>query len=195
MSELNFSQPERRSLAKPVLIAFAVLAVVFTAIYFLTPHSAPRLTVTRTVLYPAHIVFSASKAQSSLANGTRVVGQQDTAEDDLYVLTTVKIDNRLPVPMFIKDITATLNNADGTTFSTSAVEKQDLDAVYTSFPAVKALASPPLLRESSVPAGQTAEGMVMLQLPIPQSTWDRRQSATLTLDFYHQPSITLPIPK
>lgn len=191
MADLTFAQPERRNLARPALIAAAVLIAVFAILYAVNPHQTAEIQVTRAVIYPAHLVYKAEKMQS----GMHVVGRADAAEDDLYVLATIHIADKLGVPLFLKDFTATLTNPDGTVFQTSAVEQGDLKAVFAAFPAVGDLATRPLLRESSVAPKQSVDGMVLLQFPVPQAVWDQRKSATVTIDFYHQPSMTVEIPK
>ncbi len=101
------------------------------------------------------------------------------AQDDLYVLATLRIEDRLNLPLFLKDFTATLVTADGEEFNTSATEKQDIPALFITFPAIEKLASAPLLRETLISPGQSAEGMVLLHFPVTQATWNSRKSATL----------------
>ena len=185
MADPTFSQPEPRTFLVPVLIATAILGVVFALILWLTPHRIADLAVTHTAVLPTRTVFT---------SGTMVVGNQDQAEEDLYVLATVRIDDRLRLPLFIKDITATLTTPEGET-TASAVQKNDLPNLYLTFPALKPLASAPLLRETAIQPGQHAEGMVLLHFPIAQAQWDQRQSAVITIDFYHQGELTVPIPK
>ena len=62
------------------------------------------------------------------------------------------------------------------------------------FPALKDLASSPLLRETLIAPGQTAEGMVLLRFPVTQAVWNARKSATLNVDLYHQGPLTISIP-
>jgi hypothetical protein len=76
--------------------------------------------------------------------------------------------------------------AGGEEVTTSAVEKLDLDNVYTSFPALKPLASEPLLRETMISPGQSAEGMILLHFPVTKEVWDHRRKAVLNVDLYHQ---------
>jgi hypothetical protein len=186
MADLSFSQPERRSFLVPGLIALAVLGIVFTLLFTLTPHRIADLTVTHTAILPTHTVYK---------SGAMIVGKPDQAQDDLYVLTTVRVQNDLKLPLFIKDITGTLTSADDSQATTSAVEKLDLPNLYITFPALKPLASPPLLRETAIPPGQSAEGMVLLHFSADQPIWDQRKSATVTIDFYHQGPLTVTIPK
>ena len=176
VSDLKFAQPARRNLLVPVLLAFLILGIVLALVLKFTPHKTADLTITRTAIYPAHTVFRSDSI---------IVANQHT-EDDLYVLTTLRIDDRLHLPLFLKDFTATLTTAEGEEITTSAVEKQDLDNVYTSFPALKPLASEPLLRETMISPGQSAEGMVLLHFPVTKEIWDHRRTAVLNIDLYHQ---------
>ena len=176
MPDLQFAQPVRRNLLVPVLLAFLILGIILALVLRFTPHKTAELAITRTVVFPTHTVFKSD---------TIVVGNQHT-ENDLYVVTTLRIDDRLHLPLFLKDFTATLTTAEGEEISTSAVEQRDLDNVYTTFPELKALATAPLLRETMIGPGESAEGMVLLHFPVTKDVWDRRRSAMLNVDLYHQ---------
>ena len=191
MSELTFSQAERRSYLVPALIALAVLGIAAGIFFWRTPMRMGDATVTHLSVVPTHTVFGSDISGSS----TKVVGQQGEAYDDLYVVATVHIDNHLKVPLFINDLSATLVRSDDSDLNATAVEEKDLDTVYANFPNVKAVASAPLLRESRVPPQGSLEGMVLLHFPATQADWDQRKSATINIDFYHQTSMTAPIPK
>jgi hypothetical protein len=176
VSDLKFAQPARRNLLAPVLLAFLILGIVLALLLRFTPHKTADLTITRTTIYPTHTVFKSDS----------IIVANQHAEDALYVLTTLRIDDRLHLPLFLKDFTATLTTAEGEEITTSAVEKPDLENVYTSFPALKPLASEPLLRDTMISPGQSAEGMILLHFPITKEVWDHRRSAVLNIDLYHQ---------
>jgi hypothetical protein len=184
VSDLTFAQPARRNLLAPVLIAFVLLGIVIALVLRYTPHKTADITITATSIYPAHIVF---KSDSILVGS-------DRAQDDLYVLTTLRIEDRLNLPLFLKDFTATLVTADGEEFHTSAAEKQDIPNLFVTFPALKDLASTPLLRETLISPGQSAEGMVLLHFPVTQAMWNSRKSAILNVDLYHQGPLAISIP-
>jgi hypothetical protein len=186
MSDLTFSQSERRSFLVPGIIVAVLVVVAFALIYFFTPHRIADLSVTRTAVLPTHTAFKSS---------TKVVGLGEQAQDDLYVLTTVRIDDKLRLPLIVNDITGTLTSADGTETDTSAIEKLDLPNLYVTFPALVPLSSAPLLRETEIAPGGHAEGMVILHFPVDQATWDQRKSATVTINLYHQGEFTVTIPK
>jgi hypothetical protein len=176
VSDLKFAQPARSNLLAPVLLAFLILGITLALVMRFTPRRTADLTIKHTAIYPAHTVF---KSDSILVG-------HDRTEDDLYVLTTLRIDDRLRLPLFLKDFTATLTTADGQEFTTSATEKDDFANVYASFPALKPLASEPLLRETMINPGQSAEGMILLRFPVTQDVWDHRRTAILHIDLYHQ---------
>jgi hypothetical protein len=176
VSDLKFAQPARRNLLAPVLLAFLILGIVLALLLRFTPHRTADLTITRTTVYPTHTVF---KSDSIIVANQR-------AEEVLYVLTTLHIDDRLHLPLFLKDFTATLTTGEGEEITTSAVEKPDLENVYTSFPALKPLASEPLLRDTMISPGQSAEGMILLHFPVTKEVWDHRRTAVLNVDLYHQ---------
>ncbi len=185
MADLTFSQPERRNFFVPIALAVVVLALASALLIRFTPHRIPVLIVKHTSTWQAHTIF---KSDSILVG-------QDKAQDDLYVLATLRIQDPLKVPLFLKDFTGTLTTASGETLSVSAAEKLELPALYETFPALKSLASTPLLREAAILPGRTAEGMILLHFPVTEDAWSHRQSATLTVDFYHQgpQSIALPV--
>jgi hypothetical protein len=174
--ELTFAQPARRNLLVPVLIAFLVLGLAIALVLRISPHRTADLSITRTAIYPVHTVL---KSEST------VVGS-DRSQDDLYILTTLRVEDNLRLPLFLKDFTATLTAREGQQFTTSAVEQHDLPTVLTVYPALKDLSSTPLLRETMVPPGGFAEGMVLLRFPVTQDIWDHRRTAYLNIDFYHQ---------
>jgi hypothetical protein len=186
MSDLSFAQPERRSFLLPALIAIVVLAIVIGIVYSFIPHRVADLTLTHVAVLPTHTVFKSD---------SKVVGQQAPFEDDLYILATVRIDNRLRVPLTLDDITGAITAPDGAETTTSAIQKNDLPNLYVVFPALVPLASAPLLRESIIQPAGRAEGMVLLHYPIAQAEWDQRKSASITLKFYNQDPITVPLPK
>jgi hypothetical protein len=177
VASLTFSQSERRNLLPPILIALAVLGVAFLLYEHINPNIHPQITATHTNIYSFHAII---KGESLLVG-------RDQTEDDLYVLTTLHIDNPLKFPLFLKDFNASLLTADGQLLPSNAVQKDDLPNLYTSFPDLKKLATTPLYRDITIPPGQSAEGMVIFRFSADKDAWGHRKSANATVDFYHQP--------
>jgi hypothetical protein len=179
--DLKFAQSANRNLLAPVLIAFLLLGIVLALVVRHSPKQTVDLTITHTAIYPTHTVFKSDSL---------VVGS-DKAEDVLYVLATLRVDDPLHLPLFLKDFTATLTTADDQKINSSAAEEKDLPNIYTSFPALKSLASSPLRRETLIAPGTATEGMVLLQFPVTLDVWNHRKSAILNVDLYHGGSIPL----
>jgi len=186
MAELTFAQSERRNFLVPGLIALAILAIGLGIFAWLNPHRVPEITVTHTNTLPTHTVFKTD---------TKLVGAQDQAQDDFYVLATVRINDRLKFPLTINEITGTVTGPDDTVVDTTAIGKNDIPNLYITFPALKPLGGPPLLPDTTIESGAQAEGMVLLHFPITQADWDQRKSANITFTFYHQNPVTVTIPK
>jgi hypothetical protein len=188
VSPLTFAQYSRRNYTVPILIAVAVIGLAAGLVYRTLAARTVTATVTQTTAHPVQVLY-----KQPISGAFKVVGQNKAGETDLYLISTVRIENHLTDPLFLKDFTLSFTAPDGERH-TGAIEKNDLDTVYTAFPEIKPLMATPLLRESEIAPGATAQGTVLAQFPIPQSLWDQRQSATLTIDLYHQPSINIPIP-
>lgn len=186
MADFSFSQPERRSYVVPILVVLVIVAAAFGLLYAFTPHRVAELSVTHTAILPTHTVFESKSI---------MVGARDQAQDDLYVVATVKIEDKLRLPIFIKDITGTLTTSDGAQVTASAAQKNDFESIYTSFPKLRSIVSTPLLRETEIQPGQSAEGMVLLHFSVPGTVWEQRSGATITIDTYHQGQLTVAVPK
>jgi Domain of unknown function (DUF4352) len=191
VSDLTFAQPDRRNFALPILLALGVLAVAAGLLAYFFPYKKPQVALTHSTIYIGHTVFEKQNFQ----NGTKVVGQGPSTEDDLYVIATVHIQNPLKVPLTLNDFTATLTGADGSQMQTSGVEKNQLDSVFIAFPELKPMTGTPLLRETVIAPGQSADGTILFQLPVAKTTWDQRQSATFSIDFYRESPVLVTIPK
>ncbi len=190
MADDLFSSPERPNYTLPILLAVAVLALAGFFIYRNTPHTTADIAITHVDLFPAHVEF---------ASDSNIVGVSRQSEDVLYVLATVRITDRLRLPLFLKDFTASLIPSDGSLPpATSAIERSDLLNLYSTFPGLGTLAqhqtAPPLLRESRIDPGQTVTGFVLLHFPVKPEVWNTRNDFVLTVDLYHQPSLSVALP-
>ncbi len=191
MADLTFSQPARRNLVVPVVLAIAVLVASVLIVLHLTPHSTADAAVTHTSVYPSHLVFKSNS----------IVLNSDQVQDDLYILSTLRITNHLRLPIFLKDFRASLHPAPGTAndpLTSSAIEKTDLANLFNTLPALGKFAaaqtSQPLYRETRIEPGQTVEGYIVLHFPGTAALWNNRQAASVSIDLYHQPPLTADIP-
>jgi hypothetical protein len=186
-------QPEPRSSStKTILISAVVLIALFAAgfLYFFHhenhPFAEARITSVQTL--PIHTVFKHQMGEEL----------EDRSEDVIYLIAQVTVDNRFRAPLFLKDLYADLTPPEAAELHSSAAEPRDIAVILASYPKLKALldqAGKPLRRETTIPAGASASGYILLQFPIDEKAWQTRQASTLHIDFYHNSTITVPFPK
>jgi len=189
MPEFNPTVIETSSKRNSVLIATGVLVVIVVLLYIFNRDKQPEVTVVKTKTYTARTEMSAIKGAMN------VVGAAAHIDTDLYVAVNLRFTNKSHQPMFIKDETAVLTAPDHSILETEALRPGDLPNVYAAFPDIQAMASTPLARDTQISPGQTVEGMVLLHFPgATEANWNPRESAVLTIDFFHQPPLAITIP-
>lgn len=192
MADLNFNTGENRSrsMLLPIVLALVVLAAAgawFTRTYV---HASVTGSVDHVALYPVHTEYK---------RGSGILVGQNQTEDALYVIADVTLHDRSEVPLFVKSMSGTFTMDDGTEVDANVIDQNDIARLMAMFPKLKAaadsLGSKPLQRESTVAAGATGGGYVILSYNVPQSVWEKRKAAGVSIDFYHQDELTLPLPK
>ena len=190
MPEFNPGLIPSRSPLLAILAAAGILVATAGAVFYFNPHNTADLSITRVQIYSAHTQTQGIRSKA------HVMGMAAREDNDLYVLINVKITDKLRLPLFIKDETAVLTAPDHTITEVSALQTQELANAYAAFPALRALASAPLTRDTKIAPGQTAEGMVLLYFPgAKEADWNSRESASLTFNLFHQSPQTITIPK
>ncbi len=189
MPEFNAGLIPSRSPLPAILIAAGVLVAIAAAVLYFNPRKTADLSITRVQTYTAHTETKPYKG------GIHIIGAPARIEDDLYVLVNVKLTDKLRLPLFIKDETAVLTAPDHSITEVSALQRDEITNVYASFPAVQALASAALSRDTQTAPGQTSEGLILLHFPgATDKDWTTRKSCTLTIQFFHQAPETLTVP-
>ncbi len=184
MQPPTFAQPERRSFVIPVLIALVILAAVVVTLH----------RTTTTSLTAAHLHTEILPNTTVYRSDTIVVGPPETVYT-LFVVSTLRIDNRRTQPVSLDDLVLTLTDPAGAQLTAPALRPQELANAEVSFPKLKPLVTAPLLlREAPIAPGQSAQGTAIFSVAVPQSVWDTRKSATITVTPYHLDPITLAIP-
>ncbi len=195
MAEFLSSTQEPSNLRKVLitgLIVAAALAAVFGIFYHHENHAPLEATATRVLTLPLHTVYGQSKGSAA------IVGAGET-EDSIYIVPLLRIQNRSDVPLFLKDITSSVTLGDGRENPGRRIGARDRDRLQQLVPGIA-----PLLKQASLPAldpeqqvapNATAEGYAIFLYSMPSTEWDKRQAASVRLDFYHQDAVTIPLPK
>jgi hypothetical protein len=186
MDDLQFTQAERRSFRGPILGAIALLILLAGLYTWRFPSTRVQAAVVSTQVLPTSTVYKSDSI---------VVGPAHT-ETVLFVATTLKVDNQMQIPVSVDGLTLTLTDPSGAQLAAKAATRSDIEAIEQSFPKVKPmLVSGLLMPDAEIPAGQKATGVVLFSLQVTQAIWDQRKSAEIAIDLYHQPSVTVVIPK
>ncbi len=186
--DLTHERSTLRTLLVAVVVLVALAAAAFGIFYHHENHAPVELSSTRTLVLPLH---------STYTHTGKIAGGPEGGDDTTYVVAALHVQDRASVPLFIKDITGSLQLADGTPVSFTRIKPADMDRLLEIVPTLKPvlqhIATPPLQLEQNIPAGTAADGYVVFQLAGPQSAWDTRKTAAITLDFYHQDSTSVTV--
>ena len=185
VSEPIFASPERRSLLVPILLAVALLVLAAGLAVHFYPATTVDIVHLHTEILPTHTVFRSDSI---------VLGPPQTS-DVLFVASTIRVDNKLRIPITLDDFSCTLTDPSGAVMSVKASTNSDLAAQETSFPALKPLVTNVLRRDVSIDPGKSTEGTVLLSFPFTKEQWDARKSATIQVDIYHGQHLYVDIPR
>jgi len=193
--ELHVVSPDDENNPLPkILIAAAVMIVIGVAVFLLNPTETAELSVQKVDLFAPHTVMNAAEG------GGQVVGVAPSAEDDLYVVATLKITDKLRLPIFVDSYTATLVTSSGATLDATIVAGQLLPKVGETFPQILPLVNPPAATpikfDDAIQPGDTKVGSVVLLFPnASEKIWREKKSATLTLTLSHDAApLTVALP-
>ena len=148
----------------PIVIALIAVAIVVAIVAFAN-RSHP--------VASANIVKVATADQS----GNTMVGVQ------------VKLDNKIPKQLWIRDITSELETADGKRYIDNAAPSSDVNRYLQAFPPLQEVKADPLREELKIPAGTSYTGFSIFSYPVDKQTFDSRKSLTLRIGFYDQPTL------
>jgi len=183
--DLKLAPPaDSNRLIPKLIIAAVIMIIVGVAIYFLNPRKTAEITVQKTQLFAPHTEFKAAPG------GGQIIGTPATAEDDLYVVATLGIEDKLRLPIFLTNISATMTTQDGAALEATVISPLDVSRLEETFPQITTLvsppAAPPLKFQDAISAGTTRVGTVLILFPqISQRQWRAKKSATLTLHLAH----------
>ena len=185
--------PDHNRLIPKLLVAALVMVVVGVAVFLLNPRKTAEISVEKIDLFAPHTEFTAMPSASHL------IGARPTSEDDVYVVATLRITDKLRLPIFLATASATMTTADGSTVEATVISPLDLPRLEGTFPQMLPLVSPPAATpirfEDAVTPGATRVGTVVLLFPqTSEKAWKAKKSATLTVQLAHDAApITIPL--
>lgn len=189
MPDLRLASESERSPLRYILIAFVILGAVATAIFLLTPRKTAETVVQKVDLFSPHTEFS-----QLAGSGPHIVGAPKSSEDDLYVVVTLQITDKLHLPIFLTGETATLIFSDNSTMQPSIITQDQFSRLSAIFPKLAAFGKP-LNDTDAIQPGTTRQGTIILLFPgLTEAAWHTKKSATLTYTLAHQSPQTVALP-
>lgn len=183
--DLKLASPtDNNRLIPKLMIATVVMVVIGVAVYFLNPRKTAQITVQKTQIFAPHTEFRAAPG------GGQLIGAPASTEDDVYLVATLSIEDKLRLPIYLTNISATMTTQDGSALEATVVSPLDLARLEETFPQILPLvsppAAPPLQFQAAISAGATRVGTVVLLFPqTSQQQWQAKKSATLTVHLAH----------
>lgn len=186
--------PDHNNPVPKFLLAAAVMTVVGIAIFMLNPRKTAEISVQKVDIFAPHTVMNAT------AGVNKIIGEAASSEDDLYVVATIKVTDKLRLPISIDSYSATLTMAGGGTVDATVIAGNYLPRVGDTFPQFLPLVQPPAARpikfDDSIGPGETLVGTVVLLFPnASEKDWHAKKSAILHVSLAHNAaplSIALP---
>src|ERR1700759_2983163 len=131
---MNLGPTESKSPIKAILIATALLLAVHATLCFTPWRNQAEVTVTHTEVFAPHSVYKA--LPGAPIKGMHILGNssQPVAEDNVYVIATVRFSNQMTIPVFYSSATATMIDKDNLSQEATVVATRDQPRLEGIFP-------------------------------------------------------------
>jgi hypothetical protein len=131
------------------------------------------------------------KSKPTSAGAIReVVAAEQPDKASVLVLVRLVVENKGEKPFWVRGSRVQLKTAEGE-WTDDAASAVDHDRYFQAFPELVPHRVPPLRVETRIPPGASQEGIVIVSFPVNKQAFDQRQSLTVTVDAYDQPSLIL----
>jgi hypothetical protein len=153
----------------PLLVAGAIVAVVVAVI----------------------ALSNRTKPSAALAI-TKVVAAAQ--EDNTMAAIQIKLDNQVEGPLWIKEIRAEVETADGKKFSDLASPAVDASRYMEAFPALQEAKADFLKEDLKIPTRTSFNGVAIFSYPVTKTVFDARKQITIRIQLYDRGLLVASIP-
>lgn len=119
-----------------------------------------------------------------------VAAAEQPDKASVLVLVRLAVENKGEKPFWVRAMRVHLETSQGK-WDDEAASAVDHDRYFQAFPELAAHRAPALQVEAKIPPGAKQEGIVIVSFPVTKQAFDQRQSLTVTVDAYDQPSLVL----
>ena len=133
------------------------------------------------------VVFSNKTKPSASLAITKVASAAQ--EGNTMVAIQIKLDNQVEGPLWIKEIKAEVETADGKKYSDSAAPGVDGPRYMEAFPALQEAKADWLREDLKIPTKTSFNGVAIFSYPVAKSAFDARKQVTLRIQLYDRPTL------
>jgi hypothetical protein len=170
-----------------ILLAIGFLYAFVALFSYMETRTTAKITIPKVEIFAPHTTFAEDTGR------IHEIGQAAHTEDDLYVAATLHLKNNINFPLLIDTIQPLYTDSTGATLEGQTISHNDLPRLEETFPALTPML--PSTFPLEIKPNATADGAILLHFPgLTADKWKARKSTTITLNFLHQPPITIPIP-
>ncbi len=195
MSDLQIAPPREKNVLPAILIALLVLGAVAFAVFYFNPHKVADLHIADVQVFAPH-TETKSLETGRTSGGMRVLGNsQVTAEDDLYIATTLDFTDHLRLPLYLEGATLHVTFADGSEAQANMISVSNQRRLAQIFPAMQSLAANPIADDEEIDPGKTRVGVMIFAFPgRDAAAWKSKRDADITLELRNQGPQTARLP-
>lgn len=165
-------------------IVAAVVVTIVIAIYVIAGQKKPAITgeIEQVWAHPMHTETSGFDASGA------AIPQESF--DQVLVFARVKLHNQSKIPLFLLRVltNATLDDGIHSSYAASATQYEELFMVHPELSALHGAALPP---QTTIAAGQTAEGTLVSSFRMTKQQWDARKNLNFTFSLRYQPLLVI----
>ncbi|HEX3093678.1 MAG TPA: hypothetical protein VHW72_13690, partial [Candidatus Angelobacter sp.] len=132
------------------------------------------------------VLSNKTKPSASLAI-TKVVSAAQ--EGNTMVAIQMKLDNQVEGPLWIKEIKAEVETADGKKYSDSAAPGVDAPRYMEAFPVLEEAKADWLKEDLKIPTKTSFNGVAIFSYPVAKDAFDKRKQITLRIQLYDRPTL------
>jgi hypothetical protein len=160
-----------------ILIA-AILVGAAIGAYFYFGQKKPVATgdIARITLYPIHTSYSGRGSGVGMAGA-------DGHYDQLLVFAQVHVHNQSDAPLTVLEIEGNITLPDASQTSARAASPHDTERLFGAYPQLAPLRMDPLLRDTTIAPGETAEGLLIFSYSMTKSDWEKRKNFAVSVSF------------
>ncbi len=152
------------------------------------PPIVPLLVATVLVAIVVSVVVLSNKTKPSASLAiTKVVSAAQ--EGNTMVAIQIELDNQVEGPLWIKEIKAEVETADGKKYSDSAAPGVDAPRYMEAFPPLAEAKADWLKEELKIPTKTSFNGVAIFSYPVAKAAFDKRKQVTLRIQLYDRPSL------